>query len=567
MKIGLRKKMLAMSIVPVITVGAIVIILSLTSIKSALINEVKDALRGTAIATMAAYDQNQGIYKQAANGDVWKGSYNVSSSETLVDTIQETSGMEVTFFFGDERVMSTVKDENGERIVGTPADAAIAEKVLGGEEYFAKSVQLADGTYYGYYIPVYQAFSDTNVVGMVFVGTLKAPKDAMVNKIVLEVVLIVLLLTVVFAISGFCISKSITNPIKKGIDAVQEVAGGNLNVEMDRRLLKRKDEIGSLAKSIEGLQSELRTIIDRIASGSNRLASQAGSLEGTASDTTESMKQVEQAITSVTDNATTQARSTQVTGENIYTMGEQLNETASDVRSLNDNADAMRKSSEKATITLQQLRDINKEVEQAIETVSRQTDRANESARKIREATEIIASIADETNLLSLNASIEAARAGESGKGFAVVAGQIQKLAEQSNESSKTIEQITNTLINDSDVTVEAMQRVKEIVDSQSRNMLDTEKIMSEVIEGINISVRGIEQIEERTRTLERSRNAIVGTVDDLSTIAQQNAASTEQTLQQTAQMADTFDMISRSAENLKEISDELANTMKYFTL
>jgi methyl-accepting chemotaxis protein len=248
-------------------------------------------------------------------------------------------------------------------------------------------------------------------------------------------------------------------------------------------------------------------------------------------------------------------------------MGEQLNETASDVRSLNDNADAMRKSSEKATITLQQLRDINKEVEQAIETVSRQTDRANESARKIREATEIIASIADETNLLSLNASIEAARAGESGKGFAVVAGQIQKLAEQSNESSKTIEQITNTLINDSDVTVEAMQRVKEIVDSQSRNMLDTEKIMSEVIEGINISVRGIEQIEERTRTLERSRNAIVGTVDDLSTIAQQNAASTEQTLQQTAQMADTFDMISRSAENLKEISDELANTMKYFTL
>jgi methyl-accepting chemotaxis protein len=568
MKLGLRQKIMAMSIVPVVTVGIVVIIMALTTVKSALVDEVKEALRGTATATLAAYNQNSGVYKMSANGDVWKGSYNVSSSGNLVDSIKESSGMDVTFFFGNERIMSSSVDENGERMINSQAGEVVTQKVLeNGEEYFG-AFQLMDGkNYYGYYIPVYQAFSNTQIVGMIFTCVDKAQKDAMVNQMIFQMILGVVLVTLIFSVSGAVMSVSITNSLKKGIDAVQEVSTGNLNVNIDKKVLGRTDEIGLLAKSIDGLQTELKTIIDKIASGSSRLANQAGDLEGTAFDTTESMKQVEEAVNTVTDNATSQAKSTQVTSDNIYTMGEQLNETANEVRSLNENADSMRKSSEDATITLKQLRDINKEVEKAIETVSMQTNRANESARKIREATEIIANIAEETNLLSLNASIEAARAGESGKGFAVVAGQIQKLAEQSNDSSKTIEQITNTLINDSDVTVEAMNRVKQIVDNQSQNMMATEKIMSEVIEGINVSLKGIEQIDIRTKKLEASRNNIVNTVDDLSNIAQQNAASTQQTLAQTAQMANTFNQIEQSAESLKNISDELANTMRYFRL
>ena len=172
MRIDLKKKILSVAILPVILLGIVTIIITLTQVKSSLVNEVKDSLRGTASATLAAYNQNSGEYLETENGDVWKGSYNISKSESLVDSIKEESGMDVTFFYGNERIMTSAKDSNGERILGSPAGDIIVEKVLnGGEEYFSSSVSI-DGTMnYGYYIPVYQKGTDDNPIGMIFVGT------------------------------------------------------------------------------------------------------------------------------------------------------------------------------------------------------------------------------------------------------------------------------------------------------------------------------------------------------------------------------------------------------------
>ncbi len=79
--------------------GVITLLFMLTMVKkSSLMDEVQDALKGTAAATLAAYDQNTGDYLESTNGDIWKGSYNISKSESLVDRIKENTGMDVTFF-------------------------------------------------------------------------------------------------------------------------------------------------------------------------------------------------------------------------------------------------------------------------------------------------------------------------------------------------------------------------------------------------------------------------------------------------------------------------------------
>ena len=111
------------------------------------------------------------------------------------------------------------------------------------------------------------------------------------------------------------------------------------------------------------------------------------------------------------------------------------------------------------------------------------------------------------------------------------------------------------------------MSKVHDIIDSQSQNMLETERIVSEVMNGIGNSLEKIEQIESSTVQLEGSRNRIVQTVEGLSEIAEQNAANTQETCAQTIKVSNTFEQIEGSAAQLKEIADDLSNTMKYFRL
>lgn len=568
MRIDLKKKILSIAILPVLLLGLVTIIITMTQVKESLISEVKDSLSATAKASLAAYNQNSGNYLRAENGDVWKGGYNISKSENLLDNINEETGMDVTFFYGSERIMTSAKDENGKRILGSPAGDIIVEKVLkGGEEYFSSSVSLEGTMNYGYYIPVYQKGTDSEPIGMIFVGTNKEDKDAAINSIIWTVIFSVIVVVVICIVVAAIISMSITKSLKKGIGAVQSVADGELGNPIDEKLLGRKDEIGDLANSIDVLQKVLQNIIMKITNTTKQLTSASDELDVTAEETNSTMKQVEDAVNSITGNISEQAKSTKSTTENIMLMGEQIGVTSREMELLNQNADIMRKSSEQATSTIQQLRLINEEVEKSIDTITKQTNLTNDSAQKIREATAIISSIAEETNLLSLNASIEAARAGESGRGFAVVAAQIQKLAEQSNESSRTIEEITNTLISNSDEAVEIMSKVHEIIYSQSGNMTETERIVLEVMNGISTSLEKIEQIESTTIQLESSRNRIVQNVEGLSEIAEQNAASTQETCAQTTEVSNAFEQIKDKAGQLKEIADDLLNTMEYFHL
>lgn len=568
MRIDLKKKILSVAVLPVLLLGIVTIVITLTKVKSSLISEVKDSLSGTAATTLAAYNQHSGSYLRADNGDVWKGGYNISKSESLLDNIKEESGMDVTFFYGNERIMTSAKDRDGNRILGSPAGEKIVEKVLkGGENYFSSSVSL-DGTLnYGYYIPVYQKGTDSEPIGMIFAGVDKQAKDNTINGIILMVLFSVIFVMVACIVIAVIMSVSITRSLQKGIREVQKVADGELGSPIEEKLLKRHDEVGDLAKAIDTLQKALQNIVSKIAQSTDNIKMAANELGVTAKDTNYTMKQVEDAVSSISENITEQAKSTKTTTDNIVLMGDQIGRTSEEVGLLNQNADVMRKSSEQASYTIQQLRQINDKVKESINTITRQTNLTNESAQKIQAAIGIISSIAEETNLLSLNASIEAARAGESGRGFAVVASQIQKLAEQSNSSSCEIEEITNTLISNSDEAVEIMRQVHEIIDSQSQNMTDTENIVSKVMDGINTSLEKIEKIEYATEQLESSRNRIVETVEGLSDIAEQNAASTEETFAQTSQVSNTFEQIEAKADQLKQIADELSGIMQHFQL
>lgn len=565
---SIKKKILSITIIPVLLLGIVSIFLTFTTVKGALINQIEEALKGTAAATLAAYDQNTGDYIQTSNGDIWKGSYNISKSESLVDRIKKNTDMDVTFFYGNERIMTSAADSDGNRILGSPACDVIITKVLqNGEEYFSENVSLEGNINYGYYMPVYQNGSDSEIIGMVFVGTDKAQKDAVINRILGSIVMAVIVIMLVCIAFAMKMALSMSSNIQSSIQVVEELAQGNLKVWVDEKLLARKDEIGALSKVTITLRDAMQSVICEISENAKHL-SEASDVLGMAADTTNgTMTQVKDTVAMIVDNSAQQAENSKNTSAQMQIMGENITQTTQEVGVLDENAQAMQQSGRRAAETLLNLMKINGEVEHTIKEVQEQTNRTNDSVNKIYEATALITSIAEETNLLSLNASIEAARAGESGRGFAVVADQIKKLADQSNESSREIGETTQVLMEDSAKAVENMQQMQQILQNQSESMQATQNIVEEVLSGIVESMQGIGQIKSSTQRLDSSRSEVVEAVSALSELAGNNMEGTKKTYNETEAVAGTFKQVYESAEQLRQIAEQLVQSIDYFKM
>ncbi len=403
----------------------------------------------------------------------------------------------------------------------------------------------------------------TLVITLLTIFLLAGPFAMESKKIAIILVIALVIALIITTIMAVRTSRAIIS----SIDAVRQVAAGNLNVEMDDVALSRGDEIGVLARSLAGLRDELKYMLQDIDEHTTSLLQSAEHLNDTAQKNLATVDSVERAVGEIADGATSQAQDAQNASESVYAMGEMIEDTTKEVENLNVTADYMRQSSAEASRSLVELRNINDEVKEAIDLIYEQTNRTNLSSQKIREATRLISSIAEETNLLSLNASIEAARAGEQGRSFAVVANQIQKLADQSNASADAIDNIINELINDSDEAVVTMEKVKEIINSQSENVANTEAIVSQVMDGIEESIRGIEAIENRTVALNEARSSIVEVVQGLSAVAEENAASTQETSAATAEVANSFNEVTESAGVVKNAADKIADSMSNFRI
>lgn len=379
-----------------------------------------------------------------------------------------------------------------------------------------------------------------------------------------------LIVLILCNVVGFIVALRLVRPIVRTtqeaarlseLDFTRNEAGkGLLNRE-------RKDETGVMNRAISILQQELAHVAANINEQCEKLHSSAGSMAQSVDETLNTVEQVEKAVNEIAEGATSQAQETQTATEQIIVMGNMIEATDVEVEELRENARKMRSAGEQAMEILSALGEVNQQTKDAIGVIAKQTDVTNESAMKIKTAVDIITDIAEETNLLSLNAAIEAARAGEQGRGFAVVAGQIQKLAEQSNESAQQITGIIELLIQETQRSVQTMSDVKTVIEKQDENVTLTEKAFDDVKDGIAQSIEGIRAIARRTKELDQARIKVVDVVQNLTAIAQENAASTEETSASATEMSAIMESIDSSARSLNAVADQLSETISKFKI
>ena len=379
---------------------------------------------------------------------------------------------------------------------------------------------------------------------------------------------LVITFVICFMIAAAFITIFVLNPIFKIETLTERVAEMDFSQsEEQARLNSRKDEIGLMARALTSLREHLVDVVAAIRENSNALIASAEALNSGATDTNTTMEQVENAVNDIANGATNQAEETQQATENVILIGDMVKDTGKTVEELMVSANAMKHANENAKQILSALRDINRQSGEYIDVIAKQTEVTNESALKIGEATKLITDIANETNLLSLNASIEAARAGEQGRGFAVVAAEVQKLAEQSTESAGRIEEIINMLLIDSEKAVRTMGQVKEIIGQQTEHIVRTDKAFVEIQEGVSASINGMQVISDKTQELDKARINVVDVVNNLTAIAEENAAATEETSASVVEVASIVTDIAEKAQGLNSIAEELEEKINIFQL
>ncbi len=566
--ISLLTELILIALVPMLILAATLSIYASISIHDGMQEEFLEGLRTTAVAVHAGFDSiNPGEdYTMSEDGDLMKGDHDLTADETLLDSYVAGTKMQVTLFYGDTRVATTLIGEDGKRILGTKASDVVIDTVLKkGEEYHSTDLVINGKPHYAYYVPAKDHTG--NIIGMFFVGEESSEVDAFISKKITALIGISILMLIIAFLLVFFAAKNIANAVLDTEKVLTQLSEGDLTATINPKGMKRGDEIGTMANALDRTLKELRNVIMHIQHSADVLMREGTELGDMASQTSHTTDEISLAVEEVSKGAITQAEEVERATNLVSDMGMKIEQIVHSIDVLYQVAESMQQAGNEAQSNMNLLKDSNEQTNIAIEKVAENVEKTDKSVAAISEALQLITDIADETNLLSLNASIEAARAGEAGRGFAVVAAQIQKLAEESNASAAQIADIITTLSQDSANTLSVMDNLRDNISVQQEKMLDTIDKFSSVREGIVSSTDSTTQIHSQASDCDSSRVSVVDIIQDLSALSEENAASTQETTASMQELNATINLLSNAAKELQDLAISLENDMRFFKM
>ena len=384
----------------------------------------------------------------------------------------------------------------------------------------------------------------------------------MLERIIIIVLAVILLISILVT---YLLGNSITKPIIKGVEYSKRIANLDLSEDVDKKDLKKKDEIGELANALQSILLELRKIIREINDSSKQLAASSQELTATSEQTANAAEEVAKTVEEIANEASQQARSTELGTTKAIELGETIKKVYGYINEVNQSKDKVNDVVSNGINEIDSLSKITTESTGAVNEIYQVIIKTNDSSNQIGEASKVIESIASQTNLLSLNAAIEAARAGEAGRGFAVVAEEIRKLAEQSEASTKIINTIVAELQQNTNDAVKTMERVSNISEEQARSVNNSKDKYQQIAEAMEITNASLSQLNLSGDEMDKMRMSILDVLQNLSAIAEQNAAATEQASATTEEQTASVEEIANSSNKLSELAIRLQGAVAQF--
>ncbi len=388
-----------------------------------------------------------------------------------------------------------------------------------------------------------------------------------IDSAIWSAVTIIIITLLVGLLAAYLLGNYITKPILAIEKYSNKIADGNLRDNIDEKYIKREDEIGSLAKSMDEMGKRFKTMITDIADIATDLSSSSQELSASSEEIAASAEEVGSAMEQVASGAQEQTAQVEETSASVQQLSEQIE----DVEDMSDDMD------KQADTVMNSIDQGNESVNDSITQVEEVKTQSNQVSQKINELgklseeigniVELINDISAQTNLLALNAAIEAARAGEAGRGFSVVADEIRELAEESSQATEQIAGLISDIQNGVKNTVSQMEKAEDAVDNSVDAIETTNSSFTKIEDASDRLKELIERIGNATDQIADNSENVKLSIDEISEVSEQASSNAQEVAASSEEQSASTEEIVSASERLAEMAEKLTKEVNEFDI
>ena len=381
----------------------------------------------------------------------------------------------------------------------------------------------------------------------------------------------ILVETCILWIIAMVVAHFMSSLVMRGINRVSAdldaIATGELRNEVSPKLLRRDDELGKIAKSLESMQMSLASTVASAQDAADNVMKSSTSLTEVANTTLEATSEITTAVSDIANTATEQASASQSVTTNITGINKNVDNVGTAVSEISKRAQHMHDSSVTMKSSVESMLSSSAKVSEDINGIDTKIKETNSVIEEVKGIISVIEDIADQTKLLSLNASIEAARAGEAGKGFAVVASTIREMSDSTAQQVAEIKHIITTLVSDFE---ECLTSTSEVVVSNKEQRTSMQSMVSsfeELEADIAATSTSVQSISSLMQSTIEEATEVASQAKSLSDASEMSAASTEEVNASIEELSALTHTVLADAETLKTQADTLNEKLGIFKI
>lgn len=260
----LQKAVLLRTIIPMIMMGIIIAVFSYYSYKGSVKKEIEHSLSAVAASVAGTYDLiYPGDYYMVGEKiiSIYKGNTDITGNYEIIDRIKRETGMDVTVFYQNTRILTTLQDNYGGRYIQTGVNAGLYSAVSSSTDAICYQVNIDKEMYYACYLPLYN--QDETFVGIVATAIKQKELDAEARQAAIPIILITMASVLVASLFSYSYTNKVADSISKICKFLKGMIGGKLDNELAKDVLHREDEIGITGKSLVDMQNAIRVLVER----------------------------------------------------------------------------------------------------------------------------------------------------------------------------------------------------------------------------------------------------------------------------------------------------------------